>query len=51
MTYALVVVLYEIIHGLHRKKMDVVLFKIDFEKAYDKDKSSFLQQYLHMKGF
>jgi hypothetical protein len=31
-----VVVLHETIHELHRKKMDGVLFKIDFEKAYDK---------------
>jgi hypothetical protein len=37
-----VVVLHEIIHGLHRKKMDGVLFKIDFEKADDKVKWSFL---------
>ena len=31
-----VVVLHETIHELHRKKMDGVIFKIDFEKAYDK---------------
>jgi hypothetical protein len=31
-----VVVLHETIHELHRKNMDGVLFKIDFEKAYDK---------------
>ena len=46
-----VVVLHETIHELHRKKMDGVLFKIDFEKAYDKVKWSFLQQTLRMKGF
>jgi hypothetical protein len=33
---------------LHR---DGVIFKIDFEKAYDKVKWSFLQQTLRMKGF
>jgi hypothetical protein len=33
-----VVVLHETIHELHRKKLDGVLFKIDFEKAYDKIK-------------
>jgi hypothetical protein len=31
-----VVILHETIHELHTKKMDGVLFKIDFEKAYDK---------------
>ena len=46
-----VVVLHETIHELHMKKMDGVLFKIDFEKAYDKVKWSFLQQTLCMKGF
>jgi hypothetical protein len=46
-----VVVLHETIHELHRKKMDGVLFKIDFEKAYDKVKWSFPQQALRMKGF
>jgi hypothetical protein len=43
-----VVVLHETIHELHRKKMDGVLFKIDFEKAYDKVKWSFLQQTLQI---
>jgi hypothetical protein len=33
-----VVVLHETIHELHSKKLDGVLFKIDFEKAYDKIK-------------
>jgi hypothetical protein len=46
-----VVVLHETIHELHHKKLDGVLFKIDFEKAYDKVKWSFLQQALRMKGF
>ena len=45
------VILHETIHELHRKKMDGVLFKIDFETAYDKVKWSFLQQTLRMKGF
>jgi hypothetical protein len=31
-----VVILHETIHDLHRKKKSGVIFKIDFEKAYDK---------------
>jgi len=34
-----------------QKKQNGVVFKIDFEKAYDKVKWSFLQQTLRMKGF
>jgi hypothetical protein len=45
------VVLHETIHELHRKKLDGVLLKIDFEKAYDKVKWDFLHQALRMKGF
>ena len=45
-----VVILHETIHELHRKKMDGVLFKIDFEKAYDKVNWDFLQQTMRMKG-
>jgi hypothetical protein len=46
-----VVVLDEAVHEINRKKLDGVLFKIDFEKAYDKVKWPFLQQVLRMKGF
>ena len=46
-----VVILHETIHELHTKKSDGVIFKIDFEKAYDKVKWSFLQQTLRMKSF
>jgi hypothetical protein len=42
-----VVILHESIHELHRK--NGVNFKIDFEKAYDKVKRSFLFQSLKMK--
>jgi hypothetical protein len=38
-----VVILHETVHELHRKKLNGVILKIDFEKAYDKVKS-FLQQ-------
>jgi hypothetical protein len=46
-----VVVLHEIVHELNHKKLNGALFKIDFEKAYDKVKWPFLQQVLRMKGF
>ncbi|KAG8089742.1 hypothetical protein GUJ93_ZPchr0011g27525 [Zizania palustris] len=46
-----VVILHETIHELHSRKRDGVIFKIDFEKTYDKVKWSFLQQTLRMKGF
>jgi len=36
---------------MHRKKLDGMILKLDFEKAYDKVKWSFLQQTLIMKGF
>jgi hypothetical protein len=46
-----VVTLHETIHELHRKNLNGVILKIDFEKAYDNGKCSFLQQTLHKKGF
>ena len=46
-----VVILHETIHELHTKKLNGVVLKIDFEKAYDKVKWPFLQQTLRMKGF
>ena len=46
-----VVVLHEMLHEIHTKKLDGVIFKVDFEKAYDKVKWPFLQQALRMKGF
>ncbi|WVZ53557.1 LOW QUALITY PROTEIN: hypothetical protein U9M48_004480 [Paspalum notatum var. saurae] len=46
-----VVVLHETLHELHRKNLNGVIFKIDFEKAYDKVHWDFLQQTLRMKGF
>jgi hypothetical protein len=38
-------------HEIYRKKMSGVIFKIDFEKTYDKVNWDFLQQCLRMKGF
>ena len=46
-----VIILHETIHELHRRKQNGVIFKIDFEKAYDKVRWSFVQQTLRMKGF
>ena len=38
-----VVILHEIVHELHRKFLNGMVLKIDFEKAYDKVKWPFLQ--------
>jgi hypothetical protein len=46
-----VAILHETVHELHSKKLNGVILKIDFEKAYDKVKWSFLQQTLRMKSF
>ena len=46
-----VVILHETVHEMHRKNLSGIIFKIDFEKAYDKVKWSFLLQTLRMKGF
>ena len=46
-----VVTLHETVHELHMKKLSGVILKLDFEKAYDKVKWSFLHQTLRMKGF
>lgn len=46
-----VVILHETIHKLHKQNLDGIVFKVDFEKAYDKVKWPFLFQTLRMKGF
>ncbi|WVZ62611.1 hypothetical protein U9M48_012339 [Paspalum notatum var. saurae] len=46
-----VVILHETLHELHKKKRNGIVFKNDFEKAYDKVRWNFLQQTLRMKGF
>jgi hypothetical protein len=40
-----------ILHELHRRKQNGIILKLDFEKAYDKVKWSFVRQVLEMKGF
>jgi hypothetical protein len=46
-----VMILHETIHELHRRKLDGVIFKVDFEKVYDKVKWTFLQQILRIHAF
>jgi hypothetical protein len=46
-----VATLHEKVHELHSKKLNGVILKLDFEKAYDKVKWSFVQQTLKKKGF
>jgi hypothetical protein len=46
-----VVTLHETVHELHSKKLNGVILKLDFEKAYDKVKWSFLHQTLRIKGY
>ncbi|WVZ52923.1 hypothetical protein U9M48_003922 [Paspalum notatum var. saurae] len=45
------VILHETLHELHKKKRNDIVFKIDFEKAYNNVRWDFLQQTLRMKGF
>lgn len=46
-----VVVLHEVLHELRRSKTQGLILKIDFEKAYDRVRWSFLEQNLIGKGF
>jgi hypothetical protein len=46
-----VAILHETVHELHSKKLNGVILKNYFEKAYDKVKWSFLQRTFGMKGF
>ena len=46
-----VAVLHETLHSLHKSKCDAVIFKVDFEKAYDKINWDFMLSTLKMKGF
>jgi hypothetical protein len=44
-------VLHEVMNSMHKNKKAGVLFKIDFEKAFDKIKWPFLVKTMEMKGF
>lgn len=46
-----VVILHEVIHELRTKKQKGVIFKIDFEKAYDSVRWDFVEEVLSRKGF
>jgi hypothetical protein len=44
-------VLHEVLNDVHKKRKSGVLFKIDFEKAFDKVKWPFSYQSIQVKGF
>ena len=46
-----IVILHEALNSFHKNKEDALIFKVDFEKAYDKIKWPFVIQMLKMKGF
>ena len=46
-----VVVLHEVIHELHHSKKKGLILKLDFEKAYDRVRWSFLEQVMVGQGF
>jgi hypothetical protein len=46
-----VIILHEVIHELGRIGKQGMIFKIDFEKGYDKVKWEFLQEVMERKGY
>ena len=45
------VMLHEIMHELQTRNLRGVIFKIDFEKAYDSISRDFLEEVMKSKGF
>ena len=45
------VVLYDVLHELHRLKERGLILKIDFEKAYNRVRWDFVKQVMVGKGF
>jgi len=46
-----IMILHKILHETKRKKQIGIILKLDFEKAYDKVKWSFLFRSLEARGF
>lgn len=46
-----VLILHEVLNSVHQKKESGILFKVDFEKAYDKVNWVFIYRMLKDKGF
>lgn len=46
-----IVILHEVLNTVHQKKKSEILFKVDFEKAYDKVNWVFIYRMLKAKGF
>lgn len=45
-----VIIIHETIHEIRKRKLKGVMFKIDFEKAYDSVNWNFLKEVLRRKG-
>ena len=46
-----IVILHEVLNSIHYNKQNAVIFKVDFEKVYDKIKWPFVYKMLKMKKF